>query len=273
MLEVNRWTADHQLSCPLSDLLAPLAQAGFDQLELWQYHISPLDDAGLDNLVQKLQAHQIQTPALGAYPTLHLEGAEGHAAETELYRLVEYARRLEVNTLKIFPGRLASAKADSAAWERSVSRLKTLAAELDRSGMRLTLETHGNTLCDTLPSTQRLLAALAKTDNLGLCFQPYTDQDTTAALAAYDLLADHIWHIHLQNRTTATKTMTRLAAGDWIDYRILLPHVRAKGFDQILSLEFTADLFPAADKAFEVQRVIDNAVDDRRFVEALWASN
>ena len=46
MLEVNRWAADKTPTRPLADLLPAVAAAGFDRLELWQYHVSSLDGAG-----------------------------------------------------------------------------------------------------------------------------------------------------------------------------------------------------------------------------------
>ena len=42
MLEVNRWDKDHRLTRPLIELVEPVAAAGFDRLEIWQYHVSDL---------------------------------------------------------------------------------------------------------------------------------------------------------------------------------------------------------------------------------------
>ena len=77
MLEVNRWTADKILTQPLADLLPSLQTAGFDTLEIWQYHISRLDDGEFADLKVRLDEHALQTVALGAYPLLHLDGSAG----------------------------------------------------------------------------------------------------------------------------------------------------------------------------------------------------
>ena len=37
MLEPNRWTPEHTLNWPLTDLLGPIDEAGFKKLELWAY--------------------------------------------------------------------------------------------------------------------------------------------------------------------------------------------------------------------------------------------
>ncbi|NKB66564.1 MAG: TIM barrel protein [Candidatus Latescibacteria bacterium] len=270
MLEVNRWSPDHQLSQPLSQLLPAVSRAGFDQLELWQYHISTLDQGQSEDLAHQLRTHGLRTPALGAYPSFHLEGAEDEQMQAQLDRVVATAQVLGVEIFKIFPGRLASAEADAAQWARSVRRIGHLAQQLERHGMRLTMETHGNTLCDSLASTQRLLGELQGGQHIGLCFQPYTAHDTDQALATFDALAPAIHHIHLQNRRLQDRSTTRLADGDWTDYRRFLPHVKASGFDGLLCLEFTAGLFPPEGQPFDPQTVLDHAVHDRRFVEATW---
>ncbi|MCH2662621.1 TIM barrel protein [bacterium] len=148
--------------------------------------------------------------------------------------------------------------------------MRALAARLGHCGMDLTLETHGNTLCDTPQSTARLRADLGDVANLGICFQPYTSQDTEQTLAFYDALAPAIRHIHLQNRTGADNACSLLADGDWYDCGQLLHRARARGFDGLLSLEFTAGLFPQEGRTFDPQTVIDNAIIDRQFVLNTW---
>ncbi|MEE3259973.1 MAG: sugar phosphate isomerase/epimerase family protein [Candidatus Latescibacterota bacterium] len=270
MLEVNRWTQDKALTRPLAALLEPIKAAEFSELEIWQYHISQLHRDEIAALKGQLDDLGLQTVALGAYPLLHLEGAEAEGATADLDQLIDYAEILGVTTFKIFPGRLASADTDQASWQRSTDRLRNLAARLAQSGMDLTLETHGNTLCDTQESTQRLLADLGTVPNLGLCFQPYTDQGTEETLAFFDALGSSIRHIHLQNRSSADNTWTLLAEGDWYDCARLLQRAKTSGFDGLLSLEFTAGLFPPEGEAFDPQTVIDNAVQDSNFVLQTW---
>jgi len=270
MLEVNRWTADHRLTRPLQALLEPVQKAGFDALEIWQYHVSRLSRTELDDLAGQLKDLDLHAVALGAYPLLHLRGTEAEAMSAELDRLVEYAAALGATTFKIFPGRLASADADPAVRALSVERLQHLAGKLSRHGMDLTMETHGSTLCDTLESTEQLLDELREVDDVGLCFQPYTDQDTDAAIAMFDRLRPAIKHVHLQNRSQADRAATLLAEGDWTDYRRFLPHVKQSGFDGLLCIEFTAGIFPPEGEEFDPQVVIDNAAKDRDFVLEAW---
>lgn len=272
MLEPNRWTTDHKLCWPLVDLLEPIAEAGFPALEVWGYHVDRLAPSAVESLAAALRTHQQAAVAVGAYPSFHLEGAEDDAEQQRLQHVVEASAALGARVFKIFPGRVASAAADSV-WARSLERLRALAGELAEHEMTLTLETHGNTLCDTLDSTRRVLDELSDVANLGICFQPYAEHDTDQAMAAFDALAPHVLHLHLQNRAAGERAVTLLEEGDWTDYTRFLPHVQAAGFGGVICLEFTAGITPPEGQAFDLATVLGNAMLDRRFVERLWLAD
>ena len=138
--------------------------------------------------------------------------------------------------------------------------------------MHLTLETHSNTLCDTQQSTLQLFDELDTCDNIGICFQPYTEQDTDAAIQMYDILRPHIRHVHLQNRRRVDGSITRLEEGDWLDYRRLLPHIRDSGFDGPLSLEFTTDMATPDSPNIDSSHALENASRDRDFTLEMWSA-
>ena len=157
MLEPNRWTGDRSLTCPLTDLLKPVAEAGFRDLEIWQYHVSRLDRGELDTLMTAMDEVGLRCAALGAYPSLHVTGSEWEEMDAELGKLVDFGGVLGIEAFKIFPGSLGSEKADGVQRSLTVERIRILAERLAERGVALTMETHGNTLCDTLDSTLRLL--------------------------------------------------------------------------------------------------------------------
>jgi len=270
MIEPNRWTADHVLSRPLADLLPAVRATGFEELEIWQYHVSAMSQVEIEELATSLAASGLAAGALGAYPQFHLDGQEWEQMRSRLEQLVGYGRVLGIEAFKVFPGRVASADADATLWQLTVERLRWLAGLLAEAGALLTMETHGNTLCDTLDSTRRLLDDLADCGNVGICFQPYADADTDAAMAAYDALSGRVRHIHLQNRMLAGRATSLLRDGDWTDYGRFLPHVRRRGFDGLFCLEFTAGITPAEGEPFDAGLVLDNATRDREFALAAW---
>lgn len=267
MLEPNRWTADHALTRPLADLLDPIAAAGFRELEVWGYHLDRLSEAEVEHLAGALQARGMRAVGVGAYPSFHLEGAEDDEQRRTLDRLLAAAGRLGASVFKIFPGRVASADAGETVWGRSVEGMRRLAGRTGEAGLLLTLETHGGTLCDTLDGTRRLLDQLPE-DGVGICFQPYVEHDTAAAIAAFDALGPRVRHLHLQNRGSGAAAL--LEEGDWTDYRRFLPHVRRSGFDGPMCLEFTAGITPGEGEEFDPAAVLANAARDRAFVEGLW---
>ena len=267
MLEVNRWTQDHQLTAPLIDLLPGIKRAGFNALEVWQYHLSRLDRTELDALIRTLGELEMRVDVVGIYPLLHQTGPEGDAAAALAERIMDYTALLGAKVAKVFAGRVPSAQADEACRARSIEGLRTLAEQAARHGMEMTAETHGNTLADTTESTLQLLDELSDISSFGICYQPYTFKDTRTALAEYDAVAHAVRHVHLQNRNDDGNC--RLPDG-WLDYRRLLTHIKQAGFTGPLSLEFTAGLFPPEGEPFDVQIILDNAEKDRVFVEEVW---
>ena len=268
MLELNRWTAPGRLTRPLDDLLGPIRRAGFADLEIWQYHISGLSRSGLEDVAERIRDLDMRASAAGAYPRLHLAGSEAREEQRLLDCLVDYADLLGCRTFKIFPGRVASADADAGVRRLSLERIRRLADRLGERGIALTLETHGGTLCDTLDATCRLLEELDSCDNAGICFQPFTEDDTESAVSAFDRLRDRISHLHLQNRRDGD--FCRLEDGTWIDYRRYLPHVRDAAFGGIACLEFTEGIAPPADAPLDLGEVLANARRDRDFVQEVW---
>jgi sugar phosphate isomerase/epimerase len=91
--------------------LKPVAEAGFRDLEIWQYHISRLHGRELGALRERLDELRIRSVVLGGYPQLHLTGGAGEAMEAELDSLVEYGAVLGVELFKIFPGSIGSREA------------------------------------------------------------------------------------------------------------------------------------------------------------------
>ena len=269
MLEPNRWTAPGRLTRPLAALLEPVRQAGFRELEIWQYHISGLNPSGVEGLASRMRDLGMRAAAAGAYPRLHLSGSEAQAEQHLLDTLADYAALLGCTTLKIFPGRVASADAEADVRRLSLERIRRLADCLGERGIALTLETHGGTLCDTLDATCRLLDELGSCDNAGVCMQPFTGDDTEAAISAFDRLFDRVRHLHLQNRSDAGD-FCLLEEGTWIDYRRFLCHVRDAAFDGIACLEFTEGIAPPADAPLDLRGVLGNARRDRDFVHEVW---
>ena len=271
MLEINRWTEHHTITYPLIDLLKPLKVAKFEELEIWQYHISSLTEYDVKTLTEKLQELSMSAPVVGIYVQLHLKDAAADEMNRLLEQMISSAAILGSEMVKISPGNIASKEVDLSTWKLSVKRLKELATKLADKGMLLSMETHANSLCDSEESVLRLMNDLSGFNNIGICYQPYDDQNTDQAMAMFSKLFSYIIHIHLQNLPSGNaETTTFLETGGWMDYKKLLPHIKKSGFNGIFCLEFTEGIFPPEGEEFNPQTVIDNAKQDRKFFLKWW---
>ena len=71
-LEPNRWTTEKIPFYRLEELLEPIAQSGFRGIEVWQYHVSSLNEDAITDLTMQADDLGIDFPVLGIYPRLHL---------------------------------------------------------------------------------------------------------------------------------------------------------------------------------------------------------
>ncbi len=266
MLEINRWTEHHTITYPLIDLLEQLKKADFTALEIWQYHLSSLSNNEIEALKQKMDALGITADVVGAYIDFHHVGKADDAMNNLIDKLIEVAVKFNTKIFKIKPGGQPSAVVDVDMWNLSVSKIKKLAKKLANNGILLSMETHAYSLCDTEESTIRLMKDLSDVKNVGICYQPFDAQTTEEAMATFTEMLPHIIHIHLQNLPDGNaETTTFLETGGWMNYTLLLPHIKNSGFDNIICLEFTEGIFPPKGEKFDPQVVINNSIKDREF--------
>ena len=271
LLEPNRWTTDKIPYQPLEKLLPEVKKFGFNELEIWQYHISHQSNSGVLQLVDSINNLDMTCPVLGAYPALHLLGSNTQESQ-KLDHLIQFACKLEVKIFKIFAGNIASKNMNPEQTQQAIRSLKSLASQLDNHGIFLALETHANTLCDTQDSTMKVFESLGSSKNVGCCFQPYMESNTEEALEFFDKIAPWTIHIHLQNRKAMKMDCCLLSAGDWIDYNRLLPHLYDSNYNGDLSIEFTANMATPENPDTPIQAILKNAVLDRDFVLSHWHS-
>ena len=263
-LDPNRWAAEKQPFFELADLLPAVAGAGFTALEVWQYHLSTLDAAGVAALAERAGALGVTFPIVGTYPVLDAEGAERERAWAEVETVVRRADVLGARAVKVFAGRLGSDEADAAAFARSVVFARRLVALAGDYGLGVTAETHPDTLCDGVAATRRFLDAVDD-ERLALCYQPYDFTSTGRAVADFRALAEHTTHVHLQGRRDGHIVL--LAEAE-IDYAVFFSALEEDGFDGALSLEFVAGCVVERPAEFSLDAVLASARRDRAFVEA-----
>jgi sugar phosphate isomerase/epimerase len=261
-LDPHRWTADKVPFFQLPDLLNPIREAGFADLEIWQYHLDHLP-VSIGELKTMLENRGMSTRIVGIYPKIHLDGAERQAELTRCTRLFEEADHLGAAIVKMFVGSVASAEVSENAYARSLDFLNTLLVMAEQHDLLVAGETHENTLFDRPDALERTLAVLDN-QRMKVCFQPYDWKNTRRAIEDFDRLSPHIVHMHYQGRQDGE--MVLLEDAD-LDYERFVPHVARSGFNGYSSIEFVRDCVVDRPEEMDLDQVLGNARRDRRFLE------
>ena len=264
-LEPNRWTKDKVPRFRLEELLGPVADAGFTAVEVWQNHAALLDASALRSLRSRADTLDVTFPIVGMYPQFHLEGKEREAQLRHWDEMAKVMEALDARILKLMPGCVASADMTPEVWDRSVEFVREALERTAHTGCLVPFETHGHTVADNPDALLRFFDDVGS-DRLKVCWQPIDFSNTEKAVELYDRLAPHVMHVHLQGRREMEISL--LEESD-LDYRWILEHILASGFDGYASLEFVRGCVVEKPEEFDLALVLSNAQRDRAFIEAM----
>ncbi len=263
-LEPNRWTREKIPHFALKNLLAPINDAGFDAVEVWQNHLALLDSRAVQELKEAAEDSGVDFPAVGIYPAFHLDPPGRDEERSRILSIAAKAAEIGAKVLKMMPGTIPSAELDPELKRKSEVFVSELLEATGTYGLTFTLETHDGTLADDTDALQSFINSLGS-ERLKVCWQPYDFRHTGKAIALFDELSEHIIHLHLQGRKSGE--MELLEHAD-IDYARVLQHIKATGFDGYASIEFVRDCVSESPESFDLSRVLSNAARDREFVES-----
>lgn len=266
-LEPNRWTADKVAHFRLLDLLEPIVAAGFQGLEVWQYHLARTSEAEVARVRDRADSLGLRFPVVGIYPEIHHSGAARGMQWRAFEDMIARVKLIGADTVKIWLGNQASSSLDAEARKRSLAFAAAMLEKAATHGLIITGENHANTLLDSLPMCRQVLQEL-RAPNLKICFQPYDFHSTARALSDYRALQSHVIHVHFQGQRAGEFVLLREAE---IDYRALTGAFAPAARDGYWSIEFVRDCVAASPQEFDVQRVLDNASEDHRFLQELAA--
>ena len=189
-LEPARWTPA-RVSQRLVDLLAPIADAGFEQIEIFEPHL----DGDASEICEGLVKHQLQPVMLSSYLDLNPATTSDteHASKVEI--LADRIQFFGFQKLRLFAGSRMS-PTDPGAIAAFTTRVRVLANSLPKT--EVLLETHDGSLADDSRLIVRIVEEL-DLPNVGLLYQP-TLFTAESALAQLALQKHLIRHVHLQNR-------------------------------------------------------------------------
>lgn len=178
------------------DDLARWARAcHFDSLELWGVHARNLTDQAQYHR-QWLADYGLSVSMLSDY--LPLQGNEV-ASRAKVQLMCQLARHWGAGKLRTFAGDQSSAAVSVDTRQRMTRRLREIAKLCADYGVTLVVETHPNTLADSLASIHQLLTEVGS-DNMKLNFDVLHLWESGAdPCVAFDELHGHIAHLHLKN--------------------------------------------------------------------------
>jgi 3-dehydroshikimate dehydratase len=179
----------------MTDLARWARACHFDSLEIWGVHARNLMDQAQYNR-QWLADYGLTVSMLSDY--LPLQGSE-QASRAKVQLMCQLARHWGAGKLRTFAGDQASAAVDAHTRQRMAQRLRNSAKLCADYGITLVVETHPNTLADSLSSIHQLLAEVDCV-NVKLNFDVLHVWESGAEpCAAFDELHAHIAHLHLKN--------------------------------------------------------------------------
>ncbi len=270
-LEPNRWTGKRNPRYSLLELLPLVKAAGFDKLEVWQWHVSTRFIKEIREIKAKATELGVTFPYIGVYPSFVLEGLEACEEARIQSDILDKAEILGTPALKIMLGSgLKGSAATPAQMRQTVERFGTWFRAAQSRGIAMAAELHGHTMFDPVEKGIEFMRQFPDLD-FSICYQPYDFTDTARALALADMFKGRISHIHLQAPQPSDKGGEFDFLEDCpLDYRKLLPHLVRHNPGVSMTLEFVKGCIQN-DRPFEILPVLENARRDGLFVDRILA--
>lgn len=238
LLEKNRWSSKEP-SFALSEWLAPIADAGFDGLELWENHLLKADPAETD----AVRAGPLPVKVLNTYCGFDDESAEARAQAATL------ARKVNAGAVKFNFGNkpeLAQRYRDNLlAWREDLPK-----------GCRLLCECHPYTILEEPDQAAAVLAPLL--DEIEIIVHAFGGEDADLQ-KRIDLFGSRITHVHAAGGGMDGFRYSPLGDSPRVPKRIAM--LRDAGFAGSWSIEFTNGV---ASPGESVPALLEAAADDAR---------
>jgi len=194
------------------DHLDAASRFGYRCVELRSTHVRPeLPKDDLRRIRSTVEDSGLYTSCLscfvGNYGLCSAEESE-RAFET-LKQYVELASFLNSEMIRVWPAWQESSSAPESVWAKAAAWMKKSAQHARLFDKKLIMEMHHGTLCDSAPSSLRLLHMIGE-ENVGLTLDPVNLYQVPADYGeeAIEALGKHIFNVHI-------KDIVELKTGDY----------------------------------------------------------
>jgi len=264
MLEPKRWNSPKFITIPLIELLPDIKKAGFDELEIWGYHIWNMDEGELSSLSEELRAKNMIVPSIGSY----LIGQGGSRRENILNVANKYfsiCEKLGSRKLRIFYGDKDFEKSSQGYLQFIDEVFEEIFKIGQDKGIQVIPEMHKRTVIGSIKGLKRAIEKWKGHLNFGVVYQPYKFR-TEPALKALNVALGYIQSVHLQNRHN--ENFAALSEGD-VDYRKILKKLAISGYSGPFVLEFTTGIISSVED-FDYRRILSSTAKDKEWLESRW---
>jgi sugar phosphate isomerase/epimerase len=248
LLEVNRWARREakRPSYAVSDWTGRFREAGFEGMELWQFHATRCAPGELD----RLAAAGFPTRVFNIYVTMTA------AERAELAECTAVAARLGAPGIKFNVG------PDPARRSEYLDELRRWRAELP-AGVTPLCECHPGTIIEEPEAARRFFDELGG-EGWGIIVHPFSRYESLAEWLR--LLGPAVCHAHLQMRDADDRMVGFAARPDLAREAVDL--MRAAGYRGSWALEFTAG---TARPGENIEALWPAALEDLAFLRELLA--
>ncbi|HUT58144.1 MAG TPA: sugar phosphate isomerase/epimerase [Phycisphaerae bacterium] len=223
---------------PIESLVPRIAQIGYDAVEIFGSQIDGKSDEELSALKDLCAEHGLRPLAVAPYLSLTRSREAYDESLACAERFVHYCRVLGAPKFRTFtdvgPKGIGSDVATPQQWAQGIEGLKHITA-LDR-GIAFVMETHPQTLVDTVESIERVLAEV-DAPNLKVLYQPgNTDFRQRGIIECWRRLRPHVEHMHIQNHRD--DDAPPYVEEGTLDLPAFFRAVKADGYDGSMSVEY-----------------------------------
>ncbi|QMV40604.1 sugar phosphate isomerase/epimerase family protein [Cohnella cholangitidis] len=177
-------------------------EIGFSGIELWGAHAKALmryDPLEVTRSIDRMHSKGLNISMISDYIDLMTESGRSSNVLEQGGLLLSMARLFRTRKIRIFAGNKPSASASASEWQRCIANLRQTAELASEFGMYVVIETHPNTLADTLESTLRLLTNVGHDHvRINLDFLHLWESGCNP-IVAYEQLRDWTVNYHLKN--------------------------------------------------------------------------
>lgn len=216
-------------------------EAGLQGLE-WggDVHVPPGEFQTAQEVARMCQDVGLGVYSYGSYYQLGQSRGEG----PDFAVVLETARNLGTDMIRVWAGRVGSAQADSVHRDQIVSEAREIADLSAKAGVDISFEFHGDTLTDTAESALRLVEEVGR-DNVFTYWQPPLNADFKEKKRSLCTILPHLSNVHVFHWTSDQESLLRWPLQDGIQqWREYIDIIKTTGREHALMLEYVKDDSP-----------------------------